>query len=59
MKTEYIYINKPNYISVHYFKNINKCDICQWKEIDDEYLKNRGCIGVWHIKYKKLDCNFS
>lgn len=58
MKTEYtVFRNKPNYISVHKPKDTNNYTALQWHS--NVYLNIGRLIGVWHIKYKGMDCNFS
>jgi len=59
MKTKaFNFIKKPNYISIHKW-NTDKgyYEALQWGI--KGYIKDEQLIGVWHIKYKDIDCNFS
>lgn len=55
--TYYEFQNKPNYISIHKYKNSDHYTAFQW--YSEIYLQSCSIIGVWHIKYKDIDCNFS
>ena len=57
MKTKaFNFIKKPKHISIHkWVGDAHYCAI-QWEY---ELFTKKYLIGVWHIKYKDIDCNFS